>query len=284
MKKTIALAWILVLAMALSACGSKAPETEPATTAAPTAAATTLPAETEAPQPLTLGLTGWDMSATTWSSPNGATIHISATPETYAEGLTAAFEVRLEEETVEQIPCAWDGAAFTASADLNAADGYGYYILLTAPDGTAEEFAVNTAEQPTVEAFVNMETALTSYCSITVEESTFEDSKLTLVSGNVQVQTPAITNEGEAITCEKAELVLRFNGETLDTETVELSETDTPCLFEAQLQDITFDVPEMEDDQQLDLAMEVLLSNQQVLSAFGGNWFYNDQGLLPVVG
>lgn len=278
MKRMSILALVLALALVLCACGSeKAPETTvPATT--------TIPAETEAPASMVLALSDWSMSATTWSSPNGATIHISATPETYAEGLIAAFEVRLNEEDVAVIPCEWDGSVFSASADLNAADGYSYYVVLTAADGKTEEIAVNTVSQPTVEAFVNMETALASYCSVTVEESTFEGSKLTLLNGKVQVQAPTITNDNEVITCAKAELVLLFNGETLDTEALTLTAAETAGLFEAQLQDITFDVPEMEDDQKLDLYLNVTLSNDQVLSAFGGNWFCNDQGLLPVVG
>lgn len=277
MKRMSILTLVLALALVLCACGgSKTPEA--------TVPATTVPAETETAAPVVLALSDWSMSATTWSSPNGATIHISAVPEAYIQGLIAAFEVRLDGEDVAVVPCEWDGTAFTASADLNAADGYSYYVVLTAADGTAEEIAVNTASQPTAEAFVNMETALASYCSITVEESTFEGSKLTLVSGKAQVQAPTITNEGEVITCAKAELVLLFNGETLDTEELTLSETETAGLFEGQLQNITFDVPEMEDDQQLDLHLNVTLSNDQVLSAFGGNWFYNDQSLLPVVG
>ena len=279
MKRMSILAVILALALALSACGSeKAPE------ATATAPATTAPAVTEAPAPIVLALSDWSMSATTWSSPNGATIHISAVPETYADGLIASFEARLNGEDVAVVPCEWDGTAFTASADLNAADGYSYYIVLTAPDGTSEEIGVNTASQPTVEAFVNMETALASYCSITVEESTFEGGKLTLVSGKAQVQAPTITNNNEIVTCAKAELVLLFNGEILGTEVLSLSESDAVGLFEGQLQDITFDVPEMEDDQQLDLMLNVTLSNDQVLSAFGGNWFCNAEELLPVVG
>lgn len=277
MKRMSILAMVLALSLVLCACGSEK-------TSETTAPATTAPAETEAPAPLVLALSDWSMSATTWSSPNGATIHVSATPETYADGLIAAFEVRLNDEDVAVIPCEWDGTTFTASADLNAADGYSYYVVLTAADGQTEEIAVNTASQPTVEAFVNMESALASYCSVTVEESTFEGSKLALVNGKIQVQVPTITNDNEVITCAKTELVLLFNGETLDTEALTLSKTETAGLFEAQLQDITFDVPEMEDDQKLDLYLNVTLTNNQVLSAFGGNWFYNDQCLLPVVG
>lgn len=279
MKRMSILAVILVLALALCACGTaKVPEV------AATAPATTASAVTEAPAPLVLALSDWSMRATTWSSPNGATIHISATPESYADGLIAAFEVRLNGEDVAVVPCEWDGTVFTASADLNAADGYSYYVVLTAADGTTEEIAVNTASQPTAEAFVNMETALASYCSVTVEQSTFEGSKLALASGKAQIQAPTITNDNEVITCAKSELVLMFNGEPLATKALTLNETETAGLFEAPLQNITFDVPEMEDDQQLDLYLNVTLSNGQVLSAFGGNWFYNNEGLLPVVG
>ena len=280
MKRMSILALFLALALVLCACGGdKTPET-----AAPETVAATVPAETETAAPIVLALTDWSMHATTWSSPNGATIHVSATPEAYADGLIAAFEVRLNGEDIAVIPCEWDGSIFTASADLNAADGYSYYVVLTSVDGRTEEIAVNTASQPTVEAFVNMETALASYCSVTIEESTFENGQLTLVSGKAQVQAPTITNNNEVIRCAEAELVLLFNGETLDTEALTLTETETAGLFEVQLQNITFDVPEMEDDQQLDLYLNVTLSNDQVLSAFGGNWFYNNQGLLPVVG
>lgn len=277
MKRMSILTMILVLALVLCACGSsKTPET--------TAPAATAPAETETAAPVVLGLSDWSMSATTWSSPNGATIHISAAPSAYSEGLTATFEVRLDGEEPIVIPCEWNGSQFTASADLNAADGYSYYITLTAADGTKEEIPVNTAAQPTAEAFVNIETALSCYCSITVEESTFEGSKLSLVSGNVQVQAPTITDDGAAITCRSAELVLSFNGEEIGRKSLEVPQTQENGTCEIAVADITFDVPEMEDDQQLDLMLNVTLSNDQLLSAFGGNWFYNNEGLLPVVG
>lgn len=281
MKKNLItiLSAILALALMLSACGS---EKVPETTAAATTAAATIPAETAAPQPLTL--TDWNLSASTWSSPNGATIHLTATPSHYTEGQKADFVVRLENDDISVVPCQWDGTSYTASADLNAANGYCYYVLLTAADGTSAEVAVNTPAEPTNEAFVNMEAALESYCSITVEESLCTDSKLALSSGKVQVQAPAITNNGEKISCQEATLVLSFEGETLDQVILPLSQTDTDGLFEAALENIVFDIPEMEDDQKVELTMNAALSNGQLLSAFGGSWFYNEEGLLPVVG
>lgn len=278
MKKMTILAVILALAIALTACGQ---QTAPETTAA--TAATTAPAETAASQPLTL--TSWVMTANTWSSPNGATINISAVPSYYEEGQKADFVVRLESDEVANVPCDWQpNNTYAASVDLNAANGYCYYVVLTAADGTVTEVAVNTPTEPTNEAFINMEAALESYCSVTVEESTFEGNKLTLSSGKVQVQAPTITNVDETIVCQEALLVLRFNGEELAKKELTLTAAETEGLFEAALENIVFDIPEMEDDQKVELSLEVTLSNDQLLSAFGGDWVYNEEGLLPVVG
>lgn len=281
MKKLTILAVILALAVALTACsGEKAPE------ATETMAATTIatvPAETTAPpQPLTLN--SWDMSASTWSSPNGATIHITATPNYYLEGQKADFVVRLESDDIVNTPCQWDGTNYTASADLNAANGYCYYVILTAADGTATEVAVNTPAAPTNEAFIDIEAALESYCSVTIEDSVCENSKLTLTSGQVQVKAPTITNQGEAITCQETVLILSFNGDELKREVLTLSETDTAGLYEAALENISFDIPELEAEQKVELSLQVTLTNGQELSTYVGDWVYNEEGLLPVLG
>lgn len=278
MKKMTILAMVLVLAIALTACGGdKAPETTAATVAA------TAPVET-APVAQPLSLTSWNMSASTWSSPNGATVHINATPNAYAEGQKADFVVRLESDDVTTIPCQWDGTNYTASADLNAANGYCYYVVLTAADGTVTECAVNTPAAPVNEALINMEAALASYCSVTIEESEIADNKLNLANCKVQVQAPTITNEGETISCKKAYLILSFNEEELAKVEVNLEETATAGLFEAAVSGITFDIPALENDQKVVLSVNAALSNGQALSAFGGEWVYNEEGLLPVVG
>ena len=279
MKKMTILAVILALAIALTACGSeKAPETT-AATAAPTTAAAEAAVSAE---PLTL--TDWTMSANTWSSPNGATINISASPSYYEEGQKADFVVRLESDEVALIPCQWDGTSYTASADLNAANGYCYYVVLTAADGTATEVAVNTPAEPTNEAFIDIEAALESYCSITIDDSTFESGKLTLVSGKVQVKTPLITNGTEPITCQEAVLLLSYQGEELGKQVLALTETETKGMLEAALNNITFDIPEMEEEQKVELTMNATLSNGQEISAYGANWIFNEEGLMSVLG
>lgn len=282
MKKLTMLAMILALAIALIACGNE-PAPEETTAAAATTAGATTSAETAAPsQPLTL--TGWEMTANTWSSPNGATINISAVPSYYEEGQKVDFVVRLESDEIASIPCQWDGTNYTASADLNAANGYSYYVILTAADGTVTETAVNTPAEPTNESLINLANSLESYCSITIEESTFEDSKLTLTGGQCQVKAPSLTNEGETISCQEAVLLLSLNGEELDQEIVALTQADTTGLFEAALENVVFDLPAMENNQKVELTLNATLSNGQTVSAFGGNWSYSEDGLMPAFG
>lgn len=279
--KLAAVLAVLVFTLALSACSKEA---APAETIAATVA-TVAPAAvetTEHAEPLTL--TDWSMGASTWSSPNGATIHITATPNDYKEGQTADFVVRLEDDDISSIPCQWDGTSYTASADLNAANGYCYYMVLTTADGTVTEVAVNTPAEPTNETFVNMEAALESYCSVTIDDSVFENGKLTLSSGTVQVKAPQITNEGESIICREATLNLAFNGEDLGQKVLPLSETGTAGLFEAPVENVVFDLPELEDQQSVELTVNATLSNGQILTAFGSSWVLNEEGFLPVVG
>lgn len=268
------IALIAVFAMILAGCGSeKTPETT-------TAAATT--AEAVSAQPL--GLASFSLSTTTWSSPDGATVNLTAAPSAHEEGQSAMFIVRLEGEEIAIVPCQWDGKNYTASAELNAADGYCYYVSMTAADGSTAEIPVNTPAEPTDEALINMAASLNAYCSVMVESSAFESGKLTVSAGTVQVQAPKITNNGETITVSEAVLVLSFNGEEVDRQALALTEGDTAGSYEAALSQLAFRIPDMENDQQLILTLNVTLSNGQSLSAPGGTFFYNDGELLTAVG
>ncbi len=265
------LALITVFALFVTACGSDDAEETTASTQAGT-------------ESRVLGLVSWNMSATTWSSPNGATISLTAIPTSYTEGQTAAFVVRLEGEDIANIACDWDGSSYTADAELNAADGYCYYVVLTAADGTQTEVAVNVPTDPTDEALINMESSLNSYCDLMVEEASFDDGTLTITKGYIQVQPPRITNAGQAITCSKAVLILSLNGEELDRQELVLTEPDEAGLYTLDIANASFTIPALEDDQQLSLRLDATLSNDQLLTALGGTWFYTGGEVLLTVG
>lgn len=271
-KKNLFVGIVLALALALCACGKEAPVE---TTAAPTVPAVIQP----------LNLTSYELTATTWSSPNGATITLTAVPNAYVEGQQASFVVRLEGEEVANVPCDWDGSSYVAAADLNAENGLCYYVVLTSAEGLTTELAINTPTNPGNEDFINMKDALDSYCSVTVEQSNVADSKLTISKGYVQVQAPRITNAGEAIALSNVRLVLNLNGEDITKEDLTLNETDAAGLYELDLSGVTMKVPPMDADQTMTLRLDVQLSNGYTLTAPGPTWYNNDDsGLLAAVG
>lgn len=266
----VLVALIAAFALMLTGCGSK----EAAETTAETVSAADLP----------LGLADWSLSASTWSSPNGATVHLTAAPNAHTDDQYAVFSIRLEGDDIANIPCEWDGTHYTASAELNADDGYCYYVVLTTVSGQQAEIAINTPASPTDEALINLETALNSYCNLLVEASDADGKKLTITAGSVQIQPPQIANEGEKITCSEAALILSFNGEELDRKELTLPEPGTNGVYNLSISDIRFDIPAMEDDQQLTLRLDVTLSNGQILSDINGTWSYIGGQLVSAVG
>lgn len=230
-----------------------------------------------------LNLAEWDLSASTWSSPNGATVHLVATPAGYVKGQTASFVVRLEGEDVESVPCEWDGQHYTASADLNGEDGYCYYVLLTGSTGETAEVPVNVASSPVDESLINLASSLESTCSLVVESSDYDGSRLTITGGTVTIQPPKLKNDGEAVTCVQAVLAL-FREDQIASMELALPTPAADGSYSIPLTDASFQTPAMEDDQQLSIQLSVTLSNGQILTASGGTWFYNDGSLMMSVG
>lgn len=274
---SLTMAMLLLCAMALNACGKK--ETPETTQAATEPAATTQAALEE------LGLTTWSLSASTWSSPNGATIHLTATPNRHLDGESADFVIRLEDETVETIACTWEDDNYVADADLNTADGYCYYVVLNGADGTSTEVAVNTPAEPINEDYINLKSALEAYCSLTLGESALENGKLVISSGAATVQAPRITDAGQEVGCTKATLILTLDGQELATKELTMAPGDTAKSYECALDDVSFDLPAtLGAEQRLTLRLDAELSNGQKLTAEGVTWYYQDGNLANAVG
>ena len=277
---TAVLALMLAVAMVLSftACGSKeAPETE-----APTEATAAKPLPTVSGQ--TGELASYTMTAAAWSSSNGATISFTAVPVSHEDGQSVIFLARLDGEEADRVTCDWDGSTYTAELDLNAADGYFYYCILVAPNGDELEVGINTPENMASPELISLATALESFCTMTLNESKAEDNTLTITDGYFQVQLPLVTRTGESVTFASVNLILK-SGETEIARQELPSPAEISDLFcQGKLTGTSFSLPELEDDQQLVLTLEVTLSDGQILTATGGNWHYAGGELLGVVG
>ena len=270
MRRTLSLIFTLLLLLSLTACGKKAEEP-------------TVPETTIDTTGMELALVDWSMNATTWSSPNGATVNITATPTFHKDSHCAEFMVILNQEEAFREACTWNGSSYTCSADLNAANGYGYYMVLTDTDGTEIVIAVNTVESPLDETLINMESSLDSYATLTVTDSAYKGGKLTIRSADAQVQLTSIT-QAEPVSIAQAHLVLTYEGTEADRTDLPLPGGATGSLRELSIKDISLDVPKMEDDQRLTLQLEVTSTDGQVITAPGGTWHYSAGDLLSALG
>lgn len=272
------MALILTAALILCACDKKAetpasqePAAQPATSAESTSRE--------------LSLTESSLSVTTWSSPNGATVNLTAVPSEHDKGDSAEFVVRQGGQDVTSVPCEWKNNAYTASADLNGADGYGYYVTITGKDGSLAEIPVNTPEAPVDETLINLASSLTSYCSLTLNDAALEGSDLTVLSGYALVQSPLITKDGENVACAQATLVLTLDGQEIGRTALTMAPGEADRSYDAAITDMSFTLPEsIVEGQQLVLRLDAVLTDGQTLTAQGGSWTVENGSIASAVG
>lgn len=267
-KKVLSALLAAAVVLSLCACGKKA-ET-PASTESETPAPTTASQENAGRE---LSLTEVSFSVTTWSSPNGATVNLTAVPNEHAKGDSAEFVVRLDADTVASVPCEWKDNAYVASAELNGADGYGYYVIITGKDGSIAEIPVNTPEEPVDEALVNLASYLQSYCTLTLNDTALEGDNLTILSGYALVQAPRITENSDNVACAQASLVLTLDGQEIASMPLTMAPGETDRSYDSTITDMSFTIPgDLSDGQQLMLRLDAVLTNGQTLTAQGGSW------------
>ena len=274
------MALTLTAALVLCACGRKTEETKPSEDKSTAQAAAS--AESSARE---LSLKEASLSVTTWSSPNGATVNLTAVPSEHAKGDSAEFVIRLDGEDVASVPCEWKNNAYVASADLNGADGYGYYVMLSGKDGSAAEVAVNTPENPTDDSLINLASSLIPYCSLTLNDAALDADSLTILSGYALVQAPRITGNGENVACAQANLVVMLDDQQIGSTPLVMAPGETDRSYDATITDLSFTIPEgIGEGQQLVLRLDAVLTNGQTLTAQGGSWTVENDGIANAVG
>ena len=283
-KTTLIAALALCATVILSGCGKEpkadANATAPAQTTEATQATASAPAGSLAHVEAEGSLQSWELTAQVWSSSNGATVTLTAQPRAYEKGQGTSFVVRLEGKEVENVSCSWDGKYYTASADLEAADGYEFECVLFPPQGVGEHYTLSDA----YDSLVYMKRSLDAYCNLYISDFKDADGKFTITAGWASVQLPQLTTAGTAIGFQKAQLVFALNGETVETQDVNLPQGEGQGSYESSLSNISFTMPQMDDDYQLDLSLVVTLTNGEELTADGGSWFYNNNELKMAAG
>lgn len=223
------------------------------------------------------------LTGSAWSSNNGATVTVTAVPSVYDESHTAALSVQLNGLEVEFVPCEWNGTAYVGTVDLNAANGYGYYFIITTADGNPTRMELNTPNNITDDTLVYMETALSAYANMVMENWEEKDGKLVVTSGFVQVQMPRLTADGKTGYA-GSQLILKCNGQEVERKAIDLPQGEGIGSYEAAISNQAFTLPTLESDGLLELWLEVTLSNGQTIDTCACTWAYMDGSLVPSVG
>lgn len=225
----------------------------------------------------------WTLTGTPLVQGSGAEVTLSVTPTRYQEGQLVSFRVHLDGQTVADLYCEWDGSAYVGSVELDAADGYSYSLLLTEPSGTQDYRDLNSPANPIDPTLVYMYSSLNASCALTIDVWQIADGSLTIGGGEVSIQLPAMTATGEPAVCSSISLVLQLDGQKLSRTNVMVPQTGETTIS-LPLTETVFEIPELEEGSQLDLWLEVAVSDGQILTHSGSSWFCFEGELIQAVG
>lgn len=237
--------------------------------------------QTQLDQFLTLSsLSDWELTAAAWADSTGADVTFTAVPTEYQPGMGATLLVMLGDRQAASVPCVWDGTVFRGTANLNAADGYSYFCLLSGPNGV-QQLSLMGPESENAGIPVYLHSALSSYCNLLVSDWVEQNgSSLILNGAYAQVQLPQI----QELTIASQELVLRLNGQVSVKVPIMLMPSEVAGSYELIINDLHLPMPELDSTDNLELYLEITLSDGRHLQAFGIGWYLENGKLSASVG
>lgn len=237
--------------------------------------------QTQLDQFLTLSsLSEWELTAAAWADSTGADVTFTAVPTEYQPGMGATLLVMLGDRQAASVPCVWDGTVFRGTANLNAADGYSYFCLLSGPNGV-QQLSLMGPDSENAGIPVYLHSALSSYCNLLVSDWVEQNgSSLILNGAYAQVQLPQI----QELTIASQELVLRLNGQISVKVPIMLMPSEVAGSYELIINDLHLPMPELDSTDNLELYLEIALSDGRHLQAFGIGWYLENGKLSASVG
>ena len=227
-------------------------------------------------------LKDWSLEAMPWADSTGADVTFRAVPSDFRPGVSATLLIMLDGKQVSSTPCIWDGTAFTATAPVDAADGYSYYCLLDSPGGI-QQLTLATPDSPDTGIAVYLQSGMHTFCNLVITDWTEAPGSLVLSSAYAQVQLPQVSAKG-SVQISTTELVLRLNGEICTQVPITLNPSEVSGSFDSTLTDLELTMPNIGYSDSLELYLEVVLSDGRHLQAFGISWYRENGKLQSAVG
>lgn len=124
--------------------------------------------------------------------------------------------------------------------------------------------------------------ASSAYCNLIVESYTAKEVHLVIDTAYVQVQLPQVTASAASI--RRAELVLRLGDKELYQQEITLNPGESEGGYEQTLTNLTLPLPELGPEDQLDLTLEITLTDGQSLRSACASWFLSEGELYLIAG
>ena len=226
-------------------------------------------------------LTDWNLEVRPWADSTGAEILLTATPAKFDTGMTAILEVWLGDQLAASEACLWDGIRLTAEVSLSAAEGYSYYLKL-GEGASLQNLPLSTPDNPVFDLPVYLESSLSAFCNLLAGDSHAAEGILTVNDLYAQVRLPQ-AGPGD-ITILSAQLLLRRNGSDAVRMEIQLQPGEVPSDYDAVIDQLDLPVGTLNAGDNLELYLEVKLSDGRNLSVFGISWHYDGTTLISAVG
>ena len=222
------------------------------------------------------------LTATGTTQEDPVSVHAELWPGERSQGQKAQILVTLEGKQVLLEDCLWDGACYGGSFSLEPADGYSYYCVLTALDGTQEQIPLSTPENPKVPRLTYLLGSLSAYANAVATNASVEDGKIR-ADVTASVQVPLITRDGSPATPLETKLGWYRDGSVLSEEPLAMTEGEAEGSYTAQAH-AELPLPELKEGDQIDLILSAALPDGRVLAGVAGSWVYGENGLEFSVG
>ena len=119
-----------------------------------------------------------------------------------------------------------------------------------------------------------------SYCNLIIDHWESDDENLNIVTAYAQA---VIASDAPAATAESARLVLKLNGEELmSAAEITLMPGESSESLEADIKNISFSIPKLSAQDELELWLQVTLPGNLTLSGYGASW-YREGGVLRLI-
>lgn len=144
---------------------------------------------------------------------------------------------------------------------------------LTAAQAAAEHGRLNYAVETIL---VDVEN---SYCNLVVDQWETSGEELTIQTAYAQA---VVVSNAALATAEDSRLVLKLGDQEVSAYDVTLNPGESSESLEADLKNISFWIPALDSDDELELWLEVTLPGNIIVSGYGASW-YQEGGMLQLI-